>query len=154
MREERGRGQMEDLGERGDEYVIPRLDVQVSAGGGALVHTEMVVDYLAFRAEWLREHVGISPKNAVVISVAGDSMEPALADGDLILIDTGVQRIEQNAVYVLQVGGSLMVKRVQVKFDGTVIVKSDNERYEPEVFRGEEAERLKVIGRMVRRVVR
>ncbi|MGE4406086.1 S24 family peptidase [Pseudomonas sp.] len=136
------------------EYVIPRYDVQASAGGGALVHSEQIVDYLAFKTEWLREHVGISPSHALVISVAGDSMEPALGDGDLILVDTAVTRFEQDAIYVLQVRGALMVKRVQVKLDGTVIVKSDNERYESEVFRGEDVESLRVIGRMVRRVVR
>lgn len=141
-------------GDLGDDYVIPRYNVEASAGGGAMIHTEQIVDYLAFKTEWLRREVGITPANAVVISVTGDSMEPNLCEGDLILVDTGIQRFENDAIYVLQTGGSLLVKRVQVKLDGTVIVKSDNNRYDPEIFRGEEAERLIVVGRMVRRVVR
>lgn len=137
-----------------DFVQVPRFEIAASAGGGAVVHSEQIVDYMAFRAEWLKTSLGMSPGNAAVISVVGDSMEPYLADGDLILIDTGINRIENDSVYVLQTGGSLLVKRVQRKFDGTVIVKSDNESYEPEVFRGDSVEYLKVVGRMVRRLVR
>jgi phage repressor protein C with HTH and peptisase S24 domain len=133
---------------------VPRYEIAASAGNGALVHSEQIVDHLAFKSEWLKVSLGLSPNKVAVISVIGDSMEPYLAEGDLIMVDLGVTSIENNAVYVLQFGDSLLVKRVQVKLDGEVIVKSDNPRYETESFRGESAERLRVVGRMVRRLVR
>lgn len=133
---------------------VPRYAIQAAAGGGALVHSEQIVDHLAFKADWLKTTLGLNPAQAAVISVIGDSMEPYLANGDLILVDLAVTRIADDAIYVLQVGGNLKVKRIQTKSDGTVIVKSDNERYEPEVFRGESVELLRVVGRMVRRFVR
>ncbi|TSK08584.1 MAG: helix-turn-helix transcriptional regulator [Geobacter sp.] len=133
---------------------VPRYEIAASAGGGALVHSEQIVDHLAFKADWLKVSLGLSPKHVAVISVIGDSMEPYLDDGDLILVDLSVTHIENNAIYVLQFGDSLLVKRVQVKLDGEVIVKSDNPRYEPEAFHGDSAERLRVVGRMVRRLVR
>lgn len=133
---------------------VPRYAIAAAAGGGALVHSEQIVDHIAFKADWLKQQLGLSPAQAAVISVIGDSMEPCLADGDLILIDTSVTRVENNAIYVIQVEGDLLVKRIQKKIDGTVIIKSDNERYEPEIFRGESVELLKVVGRMVRRLVR
>lgn len=138
-----------------DEYVkVPRYEVAASAGGGSVVRSEQIVDFMSFKREWLRVQLGLSPNQVAVISVLGDSMEPFLFDGDLILIDTNVPGIENNAVYILQVDGGLLVKRVQKKIDGTVIVKSDNERYEPEVFRGEAVAQLRVVGRLVRRLVR
>lgn len=133
---------------------VPRYAISAAAGGGALVHSEQIVDHIAFKADWLKQQLGLNPAQAAVISVIGDSMEPCLADGDLILIDTSVTRVENNAIYVIQVEGDLLVKRIQKKIDGTVIIKSDNERYEPEIFRGESVELLKVVGRMVRRLVR
>lgn len=133
---------------------IPRYEIAASAGGGAVVQSEQIVDYLTFKAEWLRMSLGLSPAQAAVISVIGDSMEPYLSDGDLILVDTSVTRIENDSIYVIQSGDSLLVKRIQKKLDGTVIVKSDNERYEPEIFRGESTELLRVVGRLVRRLVR
>ncbi|TSK09225.1 MAG: helix-turn-helix transcriptional regulator [Geobacter sp.] len=133
---------------------VPRYEIAASAGGGAMVHSEQIVDHLAFKADWLKVSLGLSPRHVAVISVIGDSMEPYLDDGDLILVDLSVTHIENNAIYVLQFGDSLLVKRVQVKLDGEVIVKSDNPRYEPEAFHGDSAERLRVVGRMVRRLVR
>lgn len=133
---------------------VPRYEIAASAGGGAMVYSEQIVDHLAFKADWLKVSLGLSPSHVAVISVIGDSMEPYLDDGDLILVDLSVTHIENNAIYVLQFGDSLLVKRVQVKLDGEVIVKSDNPRYEPETFHGDAAERLRVVGRMVRRLVR
>lgn len=133
---------------------VPRYEIAASAGGGALVHSEQIVDVMSFKSDWIKVSLGLSPKNVAVISVIGDSMEPYLSEGDLVMVDLGVTHIENNAVYVLQFGDSLLVKRVQVKLDGEVIVKSDNSLYEPETFRGEAAERLRVVGRMIRRLVR
>lgn len=133
---------------------VPRYEIAASAGSGAVVQSEQIVDHLTFKAEWLKVTLGLSPAQAAVISVVGDSMEPYLADGDLILIDMGVARIENDSIYVLQSGDSLLVKRIQKKIDGTVIVRSDNARYEPEQFQGDAAERLRVVGRLVRRLVR
>ncbi|NJD91562.1 MAG: helix-turn-helix domain-containing protein [Geobacter sp.] len=141
--------------QQAEGYVqIPRYEIAASAGGGAVVQSEQIVDYLTFKAEWLKMSLGLSPPQAAVISVIGDSMEPYLSDGDLILVDTSVARIENDAIYVIQSGDSLLVKRIQKKLDGTVIVKSDNERYEPEIFRGESTELLRVVGRLVRRLVK
>lgn len=139
----------------GEEFVhVPRYEIEASAGGGCVVQSEQVVDYLAFKQEWLKTHLGLSAANLAVISVLGDSMEPYLFNGDLIMIDTHVSKIESDAIYVLQVDGALLVKRIQKKMDGTVIVKSDNEHYEPEVFRGDSIDRIRVVGRMVRRLVK
>jgi phage repressor protein C with HTH and peptisase S24 domain len=133
---------------------IPHYEIAASAGGGALVNSEQVVDYMTFKADYVRTSLGLSPADAAVISVIGDSMEPYLADGDLILIDQKVTRIEDDSVYVIQSGDSLKVKRIQKMLDGTVIVKSDNNKYEAEVYRGETVEYLRVVGRLVRRLVR
>lgn len=133
---------------------VPRYEIAASAGGGALVHSEQIVDVMSFKSDYLKVSLGLSPKNLAVISVVGDSMEPYLSEGDLVMVDLGVTSIQNNSVYVLQFGDSLLVKRVQVKLDGEVIVKSDNPLYDAETFRGEAAERLRVVGRMVRRLVR
>jgi phage repressor protein C with HTH and peptisase S24 domain len=74
---------------------------------------------------------------------------PTLSEGDLILIDMSYQGVKDNAVYVLQLNGVLLVKRIQHKLDGSVIVKSDNIIYEPERIGSEAVDTLNVIGRVV-----
>jgi len=134
----------------GDDFVmVPRYDLAGSAGGGALIHSEQIVDHLAFRADWVRNALGVARKDLVLISVKGDSMEPTLSDGDLILIDTSVRTIGDSAVYALRKGDELFVKRIQHKLDGTLRVMSDNAKYETETYDAEHAPAVIVIGRVL-----
>ncbi len=138
------------LGKVNSDYVfIPRYEVQASAGGGAVVHSEQIVDHLAFKREWVQNALGIPLNSLALIGVRGDSMEPTLSNGDLILIDLRVQHIDADSIYVLQLNGSLLVKRVQRNFDGSIEITSDNPRYRPSVLQGEGADSLGLIGRVV-----
>lgn len=128
--------------------MVPRYDVRASAGGGALIHSELIVDYLAFRQEWVSK-MGLIRKKLALIEVQGDSMEPALQNDDLVLIDLRVSGLAADGIYVLQHRGHLLVKRIQCKFDGSVVIKSDNPAYESEVLKPDEAETLIVVGRVV-----
>lgn len=129
--------------------LVPHYEIQVSAGHGALVHSEQIVDYLAFKADWVRNTLGVAQKDLALISVKGDSMEPTLSNEDLILVDMRKSRVEDNAIYVLQLEGTLLVKRIQRKLDGTLHVMSDNARYQPEVVGADRASGLHVLGRVV-----
>lgn len=133
-----------------DGYVkVPRFEVKASAGGGAIIHSEQIVDHLYFRTEWVKNVLGIPRDFLALISVQGDSMEPTLSNGDLILIDTRTSRVEDGAIYVVQYEDALLVKRLQKKYDGSVVIRSDNTLYEPEILHGEEAINLKIVGRVV-----
>ena len=146
-----GKPDQQITGAKGSEefVLVPRYEVAASAGGGAVIHSEQIVDYLSFKSEWIRNGLGLSEKDLALINVKGDSMEPTLSNEDMILIDLRTRRVEDNAVYVLQFNGSLLVKRIQRKLDGSVIVKSDNQVYEPEMVSGEMLETLNVVGRVV-----
>jgi phage repressor protein C with HTH and peptisase S24 domain len=73
----------------------------------------------------------------------------SVSEGDLVLIDTTSKKIETNSMYVVQFWGSLQIKRVQRKLDGTVVIKSDNNIYEPEIVPIDQVDNLNVIGRVV-----
>lgn len=137
-------------GELAEGFVqIPRYEVAASAGGGTLIHSEQIVDHLTFRSDWVRNALGVSPKALALINVKGDSMEPTLSNGDVILIDTTKSGFDDNAVYVLGLDGTLLVKRVKRNFDGSVLVSSDNILYPPDTIKGELVNSLKVVGRVV-----
>jgi phage repressor protein C with HTH and peptisase S24 domain len=138
------------LGGQGFEgfAMIPRYDVKASAGYGAFNDTENVVDYMAFREDWVRRTLRVDPSNLVLITAIGDSMEPAIRAGDLLLIDTGLERVIDDAIYVLVKNGEVVVKRVQQFFNGAVTVKSDNCAYVEETLSPQEAKDMSVAGRV------
>jgi phage repressor protein C with HTH and peptisase S24 domain len=136
--------------ETGADYIrVPRYEVAASAGGGAWVESEQIVDYLSFRAEWVRNSLGVQVNSLALINVIGDSMEPTLADGDVVLLDTTSRNIQDSAIYVLQLNGTLLVKRIQHKLDGSLLVKSDNLIYDAEEVAGDAIAQLRIVGRVV-----
>ena len=128
---------------------LPRYEVAASAGAGTLVQGEQIVDYVSFKTDWLKIGLGVSPQKAVLISVKGDSMEPTLSNGDLVLIDTSISRVEDNAIYVINYDDALLVKRIQRKYDRSVMIMSDNKSYGDEAVQGSLVDQLNVIGRVV-----
>lgn len=129
--------------------LVPRYDVAASMGNGAVIHSEQVVDHLAFRDEWVRTELGTNPKNLVLITAIGDSMEPTLRAGDLLLIDRSSAEVRHDAIYAFATNGELRVKRMQLKIDGSLVVKSDNNQYEAELLTADQASTLRIVGRVV-----
>lgn len=132
-----------------DFVFVPRYDVKASAGYGSLIHSEQIVDHLAFKKTWVRLELGCAEKDLALITVKGDSMEPTLSPNDLILIDLRKNYVADNAVYVLQYDGSLLVKRIQRLMNGSVIIKSDNPEYKIEELSADQAKKLNVLGVVV-----
>lgn len=133
-----------------DYQLVPRSSVHARAGNRDLiVESEQVVDYLAFKREWLARVLGITHGDVALIEVRGDSMEKTLFDGDLTLINLRENTLDVEGVFVIQVGGAVLVKRVQHNLDGSVTIKSDNPKYDAVTLRGEDLNQLKVAGRVV-----
>ena len=97
---------------------IPQFGVRASAGKGQLVTDESINGYLALEDTFLRSTLGRRREDLVGIEAAGDSMEPNIQDGDLLVVDTTVQDIQSSRVYVLDINGELLVKRLSLRLDG------------------------------------
>ncbi|MGE0256871.1 MAG: helix-turn-helix transcriptional regulator [Alphaproteobacteria bacterium] len=137
-----------DAGNAGEFVFVPRYDIRASAGPGAWLDQERVLDHMAFRADWVRRTLGADPRRLALIAAIGDSMEPAIRAGDLLLVDTAVDRIVDDAIYVIAVDSTLMVKRIQRFLDGAVTIKSDSPAYDPQHLPPERAAGLHVAGRV------
>jgi phage repressor protein C with HTH and peptisase S24 domain len=133
----------------GREFVlVPRYDLVASAGPGAFVDDEAIRDWMAFREDFVRRVLHADPKNLALITAVGDSMMPAINHGDLLLVDRGIDRIRDDAIYVLLKKDELVIKRVQRLLSGAVTVRSDNPAYVEETLRPDEAEQIRVAGRV------
>ena len=129
--------------------MFPRYEIEAGAGPGRDVQSEQVVDFVSFKEEWVKNFLRVPRENLALLSVKGDSMNPTLNDGDMILVDLRANRIDDSAIYVLEFDDALLVKRIQRKLDGSVVIKSDNSLYEPEVLQKDRAVELRITGRVV-----
>lgn len=128
---------------------VPLLEVRPSAGAGALVERldGAGAEIVAFREDWLRR-IGVSPRHARLMVCQGDSMHDTISDGDLMIVDVGVREIVDSGIYVLVYAGLVIVKRIQILRDRSVVLKSDNPRYEPETVPAHDLPQLLVEGRV------
>lgn len=135
-----------------DEINIPMFDVAFSMGYGAYQPENIeVVSKVSVSPAWVNNNLpyitGIS--NLGIAPGRGDSMEGTYNDGDLLIIDGGVNDVRIDAVYALMLNGELYVKRLQRRTDGSILMISDNKRYEAQVIKNGELANFQVLGRVV-----
>lgn len=126
---------------------IPLYDVYASAGHGAQIDQEPIIDRLAFKLDWVKGEMGLSPENCCLIHVTGDSMEPTLHKKDVVLLDRSHTIYMEDGIYCLRIDdGGLLVKRLQRINAQQVEVISDNTVYRPYPLNTTDME---IIGRVV-----
>lgn len=141
-------GAPEEVGGKSDNLkLVPKLAVGASAGAGALADGEALAGKVGFDEQWLRK-LGVEPRNVSLIRVEGDSMQPALNDGDDIMVDKGAAlKPLRDGIHVIRIDGVLMVKRLAPAPGGRLSVLSDNPAY-PSWPDRDPAE-VQVVGRVV-----
>ena len=66
--------------------MVPMAEARLSAGAGSFETDGDVLRHYAFRWDFLRRKG--NPAQMVLLRVSGDSMQPSLWDGDLIVVNT------------------------------------------------------------------
>jgi phage repressor protein C with HTH and peptisase S24 domain len=131
-----------------DLAVLPQYDIGYSMGGGtSIAERYEQTGIVPFSRTWLRSMMGGAVQDLFVARGEGDSMEPTLKDGDIVLIDTSQQTIRaQDRIWAVVYGDLGAIKRVRRTPAGTYLLLSDNSTIPPvECFDGE----MSVIGRVI-----
>lgn len=131
-------------------YIEHYVDVRGAAGVGQVTPTDQMIISVAVNAVDWRNYVGLNPKHVKVISVYGDSMKPVLQHGDQVLVDTACNCFIDDAIYAIQQGDMLRIKRIKLRLDGSIEVKSDNDHgFGVEIYSKEEAAVFRVVGKVL-----
>ncbi|WWW11161.1 LexA family transcriptional regulator [Arcobacter cryaerophilus gv. pseudocryaerophilus] len=118
-----------------NNYNIDLLNVRAGAGEGIYNYVIETVDTISLDKSFFRTPINTNKVKG--IQVDGDSMEPTLRDGDYVLIDENIN-FGTNGIYAIQYGGQILIKRLQFKMDGTILIISDNDKYDKELFNPKE----------------
>lgn len=137
-----------NLSEHPDLREVPRVKFKLSAGvsGYAIEAEEGNGKPVFFRRDWF-ELNGYRPEKLFAVRVSGASMEPALWDGDLVVINTSDTTPHDGDAFALNYEGEMVIKRMR-RDAGEWWATSDNadqRRFAPKRC----TEDVKVIGRVV-----
>lgn len=128
-------------------------NINTSAGGGAVNFDDdyEIVEARKSMLEGIWKSGVPTHVDLKAIHVVGDSMEPTLKNGDVILIDDRPADLKDMDVHVVLVGEELLVKRINVKGQCLNLI-SDNSAYQPikigEVSYGDVIFKGKVLGKI------
>lgn len=138
----------DDGREKDDELVyVPKASARLCAGGGSFEVEALHVAEYPMPLRWLSK-MG-RPSDMIFMDVVGNSMEPGICDGDMVLVDQGHTHItSDNGVLAVGVEDSIYLKRVE-KRPGGLLLHSDNSGYSPMALLGDELRTFRVIGKVV-----
>ncbi len=82
---------------------------------------------IAFRRDWVARK-GLA-KDMSIIKVQGDSMEPTLLSGDLVLVDHSKDATTRGGLFAITIDQDILIKRIQPLMTTKLLVISDNSKY-------------------------
>ena len=128
---------------------VERVKAVPRAGNGGLVVDGDCVGLYSFHSSFLRRKGG-SAESMKIFKVDGDSMEPTLHSGDLIMVNRAMIDVQSGHIYLLRMEGELMVKRLERRPGGIILVRSDNKEYDSiEINLENENVDFEIFGKMV-----
>ncbi|WP_125720228.1 XRE family transcriptional regulator [Pseudoalteromonas rubra] len=132
----------------GDMLMVPKLDVEASAGFGSINGSEDITEQFALNKRWLSTQLGVHSEQLAFVTIRGDSMLPTLQHGDMVLVDLSQRDANKRGVFVLQTEDGLMAKRLQQHRDHISVV-SDNPEYPAWQIQADNAQQHGIAGRIV-----
>ncbi|WP_319530850.1 S24 family peptidase [uncultured Cohaesibacter sp.] len=134
-----------------NEFIgIPRYDASLSAGNGFWnIEKANVLDHIPFTAEFLRRRLGRSnPDDLIILTANGDSMEPLIGDGDLVMVDQKKNELT-DGIFAFVLNGMARVKRLNQTLSGDLEVMSENALYRTEILKKEDLANFQLVGKVV-----
>ena len=131
-----------------DLIMIPMANAVLSAGSGSLETDGDSERSYAFRRDFIARKG--SAKNMVLMRVSGDSMEPEIMDGDVVLLDQSKLKVIPGRIFAVGFEDSIYLKRIDM-LPGQAILKSINPAYPPVNLdlRGQNGDKLRLIGQVL-----
>lgn len=135
------------------EYaLVPQYTAHGAAGNGQLNDHVEVKGGLVFKRAWL-SRMSLKERHLHVIYVQGQSMEPTVCDGDVVLLDESQTQPRDGRIYAIRKqNGELIIKRLIQSLTGGWIIRSDNEdkrAYPDQPVTDSDIDQLSIVGRVV-----
>lgn len=134
--------------ETNDQDLVELDEIDLRYGlGGTFIDSPVVMEKRQFSRAWLRNVTRTSPEHLFWAVGDGDSMEPTIRSGEIVLIDKSrISPQVGDGIWAMAWGDIGMIKRLRPRPDGSVEILSDNQLVPPAIAVDGE---LHVIGKVI-----
>lgn len=138
-----------------DYIEIEHIHIKPSCGKGTIVFDEPEITPIKLGTQLIMSVLRIpNPKFLKIFTASGDSMEPVIENGDVLLVDTSRTDFNNGGIFLLTINNDWFVKRLRKRLSGELDIISDNDKYPIETFKTNDAIEINVIGRIVKNLSR
>lgn len=138
-----------------DYIEIEHIHINPSCGKGTIVFDEPEITPIKLGTQLIMSVLRIpNPKFLKIFTASGDSMEPIIENGDVLLVDTSRTDFNNGGIFLLTIDNDWFVKRLRKRLSGELDIISDNNKYPIETFKANDAIEINVIGRIVKNLSR
>ena len=129
-----------------ETVMVPKVKATLCAGGGSMELEAVHVAEHPLPHSWL-SRLG-QPSAMVFMDVIGNSMEPGVRDGDMVLVDQSCTDMTPKTILAVGYEDAIYLKRLEKRPNGLAML-SDNPDYAPIVVAGDELLSFRIIGKVV-----
>ena len=122
-------GEEEEMAINKDAILLPSLSIKEDAGKFSLIKEENLTIPYYFHKNWLASNFTSKIEDMAVTKILFGDMSPTLQKGDIILVDTSINKFIDDGIYTLITDGFIDVKRLSTKGD-KLIITSDHKDIE------------------------
>lgn len=138
---------LEDFAAEHGIVFLEELDLALGMGATFLDGTAEVRGIVPFKQDWLSGIFSGSMQHLKVVRGKGDSMQPTIMDGDLVIVDMSQRRIDdQDRIWAVAYGDFGMIRRIRVTHRGSWLLMPDNAVVRPDEVSDGEAH---IMGRVI-----
>lgn len=145
-----------EANDNNDAVKIERIHIKPSCGNGTIVLDEAEVTPILLGTKLIQNIFKIQDAHSLkVFQANGDSMEPTIYDGDDVLVDVSRKDYINGGVFIIERLGDWFIKRLRLKFDGSLEIISDNSsKYGIEVVKQTDGININIKGRVIKNLSR
>lgn len=138
---------VQSINEDETSITIPALDRKPIASANETDGNRGVLG-IRFSKEWLNSRSQTNVDSIRIYNITGTSMVSAVEEGDLLIVDTSVNKITSTGIYIIQTPTGNLVRRIYYDPDqNTATFILDNESY-PNIT-NDNPETIDVVGKVI-----
>lgn len=141
-------------GGNADCIELDYIHIQPSCGHGTVVLDEAEVTPVRIGKEIIKDIWKANPENLKIFTSSGDSMEPIIEDGNILLVDTSRTDFNNGGIFILTINNDWFVKRLRLRVTGELDIISDNDKYPVETLKPDTNIEISVKGRVIKNLSR
>lgn len=133
---------------------IEYINIHPSCGHGTIVLDDAEAIPVRIGKELIKDVWKANPHDLKLFKASGDSMQPVIEDGDILLVNTARKDFNNGGIFLLTINNDWFIKRLRLRITGDLDIISENQKYPTETLSTKTSIEINILGRVIKNLSR